>query len=301
MTTRRVIDDAPMLFVCGMSRSGTTLLTTIFDAHSDISMGAELIPGPGLRIAGLRDALERGLRAAHGDFTRCGSLVRKEGDREHGTVLTRCARAGLTADQTRRALAALQAAGLTEATGFADRMEVAWRLMRERRAAEGTDLFGFKLNAPALEAAHGLFPGARFACIVRDPRDVVASHRKRGFERTTKQVCHAWLTYTEASERMVSAHPQLAALTRYEQLVGDPQAELERLFAVLPVAIEPAVFSFATSQAAVFTTGHPNVEQLRRGFFTSSVGSWRQELSAGEVADVERLCAQRLGAYAMPA
>ncbi len=32
------------IFACGMSRSGTTLLTTILDSHPDISMGYELLP-----------------------------------------------------------------------------------------------------------------------------------------------------------------------------------------------------------------------------------------------------------------
>lgn len=297
MSRDRAIEESPILFVCGMSRSGTTLLTTVFDAHSAIAMGAELIPGPGLQIAPLRRSLERGLELADGDFTCCGASVRRQGNREHGTVLTRCARAGLSADQTREVLDDLQRSGLTETTVFADRLRFASVLMRKRGATERAALCGFKLNAPSLEAARRLYPGGRFTCVVRDPRDVVASHRKCGFDRTTEQICHAWTTYTKAAEGMVSKHPDIAALTRYEELVNDPRGELERLFTVLPVDIEPSVFSFATSEAAVFKTGHPNADQLRRGFFSSSVGSWRQELTAEEVSKVKRLCAARATAY----
>lgn len=297
MRRTRAIDDAPMLFVCGMSRSGTTLLATVFDAHSAISMGSELIPGPGLRIDELRRSLERGLELADGSFTRCGPLVRKQGDREHGVVLTRCARAGLSAEQTGLALAALRDEGLTETADFPDRMRVAWRLMRERGRAEEATLFGFKLNSAALDIAHALFPGARFVSIIRDPRDVVVSHRKRKFDRSTEQICHAWTVYTKAAERMVAKHPELAVLTRYEALVSDPETELHRVFETLPVPIERAVFSFASSTSTIID-GHPNAEQLRRGFFSSSVGSWQRELTPGDVTEIERRCGRRMDVYA---
>ena len=36
--------DVRWIHVCGMSRSGTTLLTSMLDAHPGISMGYELLP-----------------------------------------------------------------------------------------------------------------------------------------------------------------------------------------------------------------------------------------------------------------
>ena len=300
MRRAKHIDDAPMLFVCGMSRSGTTLLATIFDAHGEIAMGSELIPGPGLVLAEVCDALEHGLELASGDFAQAGAALRSAGRREHGLVLTRCARAGLSAQQTRDALAALRAEGLEQTGDFPDRMRMAWRLIRERGLAERAALFGFKLNTPALAASHAMFPNARFVSIVRDPRDVVASQRKRGFDRTTEEICKAWMTYTKAAEAMAAKHPDVASLTRYEVLVSEPQDELARIFDVLPVDLEESVFAFASSGSAVFR-GHPNAEQLRRGFFDSSVGTWRETLTDGEAAQIESACGRRMAAYAAAA
>jgi len=286
-----------MVFVCGLSRSGTTLLATVLDSHPAIAMGYELIPPPLPGPAELLEHLERGLDLADGDFALCGKRLRAAGERTLGLFFTRCHRLGLDAAQVRDALARLDAGGLGRIEDLGDRLRVAWRLARSRRDAEGAPLFGFKLNIPSLDRALDYFPQGSFAYIVRDPRDVVASHRKRGFDRTLEEICRAWNGYLAGFDRLAEAHPEQTALVRYEDLVSTPREVLERLFARLPVPLDPAVLEFHHSAAAVHRGGHPNSEQLRSGFFSTSVGRFAVELSADEDLEVRRLCAAGMAGH----
>jgi len=52
-------------------------------------------------------------------------------------------------------------------------------------------VYRFKMNSPSVGEAFNLFPNGDFMYIIRDPRDVVASHIKRGFDRAVKEICSA--------------------------------------------------------------------------------------------------------------
>src|SRR5687768_1838682 len=124
------LESLPMLFVCGMSRCGTTLLATVFDSHPRITMGYELIPPPLPSPADLLKALDRGIELAQEDFQVTGKALRAGGDREIGLFFTRCKRAGLDERQTRSALEDLHQRGIGPIESLEDRLTVAWRLAR---------------------------------------------------------------------------------------------------------------------------------------------------------------------------
>src|SRR5688500_8507436 len=108
------IDSQPMLFPCGMSRSGTTLLATILHSHSQVSLGYELIPPVLPGTAHLLAALERALGLSDGDFAAAGKALRRAGDDQAGLFITRCCRAGINADEMRQVLVALKNDGLMQ-------------------------------------------------------------------------------------------------------------------------------------------------------------------------------------------
>src|SRR5688572_10437056 len=85
----KLISDEPMVFPCGISRSGTTLLATVLDAHSRICLGYELLPPPLAGVETVRAKLREGMKLADGDFARAGSHLRKGGDKDIGQWLSR--------------------------------------------------------------------------------------------------------------------------------------------------------------------------------------------------------------------
>jgi hypothetical protein len=141
--------------------------------------------------------------------------------------------------------------------------------------------------------------------VVRDGRDVVCSLLERGwfradrggaddaghaygayarfwvepdrrdeFERVgeARRAAWAWRRYVDAA----SAVPSRTIVLRYESLVADPAAEAERVAAALGSQPEPLRDAFARVRA-------------------SSVGRWRRDLTAEQLAEVEAEAGALLG------
>jgi hypothetical protein len=292
-----VLSRDPLVFPCGLSRSGTTLLTTILDSHRDISLGYELIPPWMPSPTELLALLDEGKRLA-GSAKSAGKALRSAGHPEMGTFITRCFRAGLTEADLRAVMDALAQEGCPAVKTIEERLHIAYRIAARKREIRATHYYGFKLNVGAFELAFGLFPNSRLIYIVRDPRDVIASQIERKFDRSVENICKAWNRYTTNFERFVAAHADAGHIVRYEDLVGRPEATIRSMFDFLPLKIDENVFRFYKSRASVHRAGHPNAANLKRNFFTTSIGRARAELEAKVIAQIEHLCAggiQRLG------
>lgn len=279
-----------LLFPCGMSRSGTTLLATVLDTHSEISLAYELIPPPSLDIAKILEFVKQCESKGQESTVAIGKQLKAEGQKAEGLFLIHCHRAGLSASQTRMVLNDLCENGLNTVETLTDRLLIAEKLAKVKHRQQGSRLYGFKLNNPSVADAYKMFPRSYFIYIVRDPRDVVASHRKRGFDRSTEQICKAWNNYLEKFESFYDKNSEVALIVRYEDLVTDPDKAISRIFQVLPVEIEENVFRFYESNASVHGSHHPNAQELQQNFFTSSIGRWRSELKEGEWKKIQKLC-----------
>ena len=291
------ISTEPMIFPCGMSRSGTTLLATILDSHSRVSMAYELIPPPLPGPRALLAVLERGLELADNDLGMCGKQLRKIGDAQEGLFFARCHRAGLDADELRTVLGKLVEQGQGEIATFRDRLFIAWAVSVQSARNRDCERYGFKLNIPSVGKAHELFPESRLVYILRDPRDVVASHFKKGFNRTISEICKAWCNYIESFDRFRLDRPGRGLVVRYEDLVSESTTQVSAMLEFLGLEMEPEVLEFHRSKAGVHSYGHPNAENLRKGFFTTSVARWKQELERHQVEEIESLCVAGMETY----
>jgi hypothetical protein len=292
-----VLSSDPLVFPCGLSRSGTTLLTTILDSHRDISLGYELIPPWMPAPTELLALLDEGIALA-GSAEAAGKALRRAGHPEMAKFITRCFRAGLTDADLRAVMATLAQEGCAAVETLEERLRIAHRIAAKKREIRATRYYGFKLNLSAFELAFTLFPNSRLVYIVRDPRDVVASQIERQFDRSVEEICKAWNRYATNFASFVSSHPNAGHVIRYEDLVGRPEATIRSMFDFLPMEIDENVFRFYESAASVHRAGHPNAENLKRDFFTTSIGRARNELGSSVIAQIEHLCAdgmQRLG------
>jgi len=289
---RGPLSESPAVFPCGMSRSGTTLVATILDSHPRISMGYELIPPPVASPAVLLQALDQGLDMSGGDFRKCGGALRKAGRRQIGLFLARCQRTGIAVDELRYLFQSLDDEGLRCIMLIRDRLALAWRVVERKRIRERTNLCGFKVGPPIVVKVAKCFPNSYFICIVRDPRDVVASYIERKFGLSPEEICANWNKHLDAVRRFHKKHSSTSLILRYEDLVCSPQQTLERVFAVLPVHMEESVFRFYKSKASVHESRHPNAANLKRDFFTSSIGRWMNELPEELGERIHRLCAR---------
>jgi hypothetical protein len=280
-----------------MSRSGTTLLTTIIDSHSKVSMGYELIPPPLPGPSRLYEVLKRGMELGHDNLLICGRELRKTDFFREGLFFTRCHRAGLDADTLMDVLERMRDNGQVVIETIHDRLYTAWMISMESARQRGCERYGFKLNIPSVGKAYELFPRSSLVYIIRDPRDVIASHIQQGFKRTIPEICKAWCNYIESFTMFTGQRPNAGIVVRYEDLVGGPKDVLPAILSFLRLSEEESVFEFHHSKAGVLTRGHPNADNLKKGFFMSSISRWERELEQAQINEIERLCGDIMHLY----
>jgi hypothetical protein len=167
---------------------------------------------------------------------------------------------------------------------------VAERIAKAKQRLTNSRFYGFKLNTSSVAEAYEIYPQSYFIYIVRDPRDVTASHHQRGFDRSIEQICNAWNKYLAKFESFCDKHSQIALIVRYEDLVSEPNDTLSLIFQVLPLEMEESIFRFYESDATVHGSHHPNAQALQQNFFTSSIGRWHSELEESQWKKIQKLC-----------
>ncbi len=276
--------DGRLILVCGVSRSGTTLMTTLLDAHAEIAMGAELVP-PVIEDGGkLAEAIEEGIRM-HGAGETRGIAKGMDQFAGCGVFFKRAVRTGV---EPARVAEIVRAMGVARTVGA--RMELARRIADAARGA-GERFYGFKGGVPDAGAFTAMDPGARWVVMHRDPRDVAVSSIGGGFVEGVEASIRSWMrvarTWGEGGEG-----GERAMHVRYEDLVGDPVGEMARVFRWVGVEPDAGVIGEMAARARL-TSGalrHTNHERLVGGIDTGSVGRWARELGEADRVLIERRC-----------
>jgi hypothetical protein len=133
-----------------------------------------------------------------------------------------------------------------------------------------------------------LFPDAQFIHMIRDPRDTLCSMKQKAATEKPK-----WVRYTAAFTapewvRCIHAglpwreRPERYMEVRYEQLVRDPKAEMQRVLAFLG---EP--WCHAVLDASADRVRNTNGGNDHTPIFATSIGRWKRELSPEEIACIQ--------------
>jgi len=142
------------------------------------------------------------------------------------------------------------------------------------------------------EQIAGLFPGARFIHLYRDPRDVAASFLEQYWVPggTALRVAHYLLLVLRHVEQAAKhLGPERFCSVKYEELVDHPERELRRLCDFLGEDYDPAMLQFAKREDA----GYLEVEEgwkgmTRQELTRARVGRYRARLTPRQVWTVER-------------
>ena len=225
----------PIYFVCGALRSGTTMLRLMLNEHPRLSNPAEMDP--------LFDAP----RGADGDV-RMQEFVRT-----------------LRADS----VIVEQGVRVEEGLSYGDLL----RSIADQLRVEGKTL---SINVHRnFERIPEVFPEARHIHIIRDPRDVAKSSIGMGWAGNVYHGVDHWMLSEASFERLEGTLPADRVLTlRNEDLLRQPEAELERVCRFMGEAFDPAMLTYP--EKSTYAAPDPSV-----------IGQWRRSLSAEETALVE--------------
>lgn len=283
---------APGLYVSGPSRSGTTLLAAVLDAHPCVHMGYELIPPPRLDVTRLADLIET-LAGEGARWPRAvGNRVRERTTPEVGQFVKRTARAGANADSLVAVLRRFAAEVDQAVTTTPDRVALA-RAIVLAHAPAPTAWTGFKAGGRELPAALALAPNSRAIGVIRDPRDVAASQIESGMAPNARTAAKRWSAHVRDLDALDDG---ALLLVRYEDLVATPAATIDRLCAGLGIEPDATMLRFPEAGVGVLAPGqtHASDAALRRGLFPDSVGRWRRHLDQAAISAVQARCAKRM-------
>lgn len=296
-------DSFAPVFVVGYMHSGTTLLHNMLAAHPSIFAAADetrffgylpLIAGlyPDLDDDGtLADLIVMVMDLiAHGDPARLRSAPKRYRPAGYDDA----------GDQIAAVIAAI---GPDRRYGMVFRrvFEQLTRQAGKTRWLEKTPQHVF-----AIEDILRDIPDARFIEIIRDPRDILASKKKRkaamrgkiatqadrikALERVYEPLWESleWRLALRAGQQAAAQFPDRLYSLRYEDLVADPERVLAGVCAFAGLDFSPRMLDVRW-----WNTAEGDRSQ-RQGVVSDAVGRWQRTLSASEVAVCQRATGAQL-------
>jgi len=282
----RTPEPPPAPFVCGVTRSGTTLLRLMLDSHPELA-----IPGETHWVPKLIKAFERSPQSAE-DAARLAIDHKRWGDFH------------LDAAELRARIDALHP------VTAADAIRAFYMLYVER---EGKLRYGDKTPGYVQEMRRiqRVLPEARFVHIIRDGRDVSLSHLRMNWgPETYAESARLWRNRIRKARKMAPSIEHYNEV-RFEDLVADTEGVLRRVCEFIELDFDPVMLDYheraegrlaekarelprknrPPQPAAARLESHRLAKEPPR---TDRVGMWRERMSPEEVAEYEAVAGDML-------
>lgn len=288
-----------IIFVTGASRSGTTLLSFILRNHDQVFGLAEL-----QYFGEFFDPRDTGSRASDRLLHKAIAAVflRHELGMRKGRLEV-CDLPEMEARSLTRARTLLDILPKSEHTPCAAFVAAIRELAGE--AGKSIPCEQTPRNIFYAEALLEHYPTAHVVHMMRDPRAVMASQKKRWKRRRllanrealpARDALRAWVNYhpytmatlweRATGEAMrLRSHPRFH-LVRFEDLLAQPDRTIRGLCEALGIDFQPQMLDVQQ----VNSSHQSSAGGARRGFNPEAAHSWKNALHRGEIAITERLC-----------
>jgi hypothetical protein len=276
----------PAPFVCGVTRSGTTLLRLMLDSHPDVA-----IPGETHWVPKLIKQFERGEQTGE-DAAHLAIDHKRWGDFH------------LDAAELRGRIE-----GLDPVTA-ADTIRAFYLLYAER---EGKTRYGDKTPGYVREMRRiqRVLPEARFVHIIRDGRDVSLSHLRMNWgPETYEQSARLWRNRIRKARKMAPDVNYYMEI-RFEDLVADTEGVLRKVCEFIELDFDPVMLDYheraegrlqekarelprkgrPDQPAEARLESHKLAKEPPR---SDRIGMWRERMTPEEVAEYESVAGDML-------
>lgn len=296
------------LFVFGLARSGTNLVTGMLNAHPQVALVRDpLMPF----FKSLRDTWVKATgTAALTSVYSAGCSLQDYYFAPYATQLLDLTMSGdlNTSIEDTRVMPAIRARAALESEAFAKRLEdVSGATFREildgilsqitKDEAEGLAWSGTKevWTSEFLPVLARAYPDAKFIIILRDPRAILASMLQMGLRDPT-QAAHSisymrhWRKHIAVSETLLATPEwrERILLVRYEHLAQNPHESMHGLAAFLDLDPDPAMLNPVLDDHGKRNTNSSYGEF--RGISTDSIDRWHTALKPMMRQTIEYIC-----------
>jgi hypothetical protein len=143
-------------------------------------------------------------------------------------------------------------------------------------------------------------PGLRLLAVVRDPRAVLRSHRRVSWGETDAHALgERWLHHQRAvgdARRLLG--DERCLVVRYEDVVEDAAAHQSHIASFLGVPFEPVPLTpEVLADHPLFPDRESWKGEAMEPVTAARIASWRGDLPDADVAAVEAVCGEIMGAY----
>ncbi len=138
-----------------------------------------------------------------------------------------------------------------------------------------------------------MFPRAKVVHIIRDGRDCALSMLQRKWDLKIFNVYHAaylWRRYVEAGRAFGRDHPERYFEIRYEDLLSDPEGEMEKLCNYLGIEFSDSVINYKK------TTVGQKTPLLAQPLKRDNMYKWKEKMSPADIRIFESMSGDALAA-----
>ena len=266
-----MVSVQPFAFIVGRGRSGTTLVRAQLDSHPDVAVVQEAH-----FLAGL-------------------ARRRRRFETPEGFALDRFLSA-LTEHRSffRLDLSAEDVAGILSDPAPASVADAIRRIYAAYAARRGKSRYGDKTPSLVvhLPMFATMFPEARFLHVIRDGRDSTLSYLDASFGPTTvAEAAIYWRRFVDAGRRAGRAlGTKRYREVRYEQLVADPERELQGICRFFDLRYDDAMLRYPERAGELVGKVHHNLAKPP----TKGFRDWRREMSREDLTLFEALAGSLL-------
>jgi hypothetical protein len=215
----RTPEPPPAPFVCGVTRSGTTLLRLMLDSHPEVA-----IPGETHWVPKLIKAFERSKQS--GDDAATLAIDHKRWGDFH-----------LDGHELRERITALHP------VTAADSIRAFYMLYAER---EGKTRYGDKTPGymQEMRRIQRVLPEARFVHIIRDGRDVSLSHMRMNWgPEDYEQSARLWRNRIRRAQKIAPTVDHYMEV-HFEDIVADTEGSLRRICDYIDLEFDPVMLDY---------------------------------------------------------
>lgn len=243
-----------LLFVIGPPRSGTTLLMRMLGSHSQIYTRPEPHILPPLAHLGYYDTVD----AAPFDHLQAAQAIREfvadlpGGERDY----------------------------LDACRAYTDVLY--GRMLAARGGGKRFFLDKTPANALILPFLSRLYPAARYVVLLRHPAAIFSSYANSFFDgdyAAARRFNPILNRYVPAIARFVRETGVPFVVVRYEDLVRQPEAEMQKVFAFIGVPFEPETIEYGRHEFDSRGLGDPITVDRQTRPVADSVERWAEELA----------------------